>query len=132
MMKTILSATIVSIVSVTAIILTRPDPVQPVQQVITETREVEVVPKRMDIEEMIRWQAVIYGVDPDMAVMIAQCESGLDPYAQNPTSTAKGVYQFLDGTWEAIKAQGHQFDAEENIRQFMIWWPIHPDWWICE
>lgn len=132
MMKTILSATVVSIVAVCAIILTRPDPVQPVQQVVTEAREVEVIPKRMDVEEIIRWQAVVHGVDPDMAVMIARCESGLDAYASNPNSTAKGVYQFLDGTWEAINAQGHQFDAEENIRQFMIWWPVHPEWWVCE
>lgn len=85
-----------------------------------------------DMETMIRWEAATYGINPDVAVAIARCESGLDPYAANPNSTAKGIYQFLDGTWEAIKAQGHQFDAEENIKQFMIWYPIHPEWWECE
>lgn len=129
MMKTILSAIIVSIVSVCAIIITRPDPVQ---QVVTEIREVEATPKKMDIETTIRWQAVVYGIDPDMAVSLAQCESSLDPYAQNPTSSAKGLYQFTDTTWDYIKAEGHQFDAQENIHQFMIWWKIHPEWWVCE
>ena len=73
-----------------------------------------------------------YGVSEEVALAIAQCESGLDPYAMNPVSSAKGIYQFTDGTWEYIKAQGHQFDAEENIKNFMIWYPLHPDWWQCE
>lgn len=85
-----------------------------------------------DMETMIRWHAVTFGVDPDVAVMIARCESGLNEYAQNPNSTAKGLYQFTDSTWEYIKAPGHQFNAEENIHQFMIWYPIHKEWWECE
>lgn len=84
------------------------------------------------IEDKIRAAAHEYGLDPDQAVMIAQCESSLNERASNPSSTAKGVYQFTDGTWAQIKAQGHQFDADENIKQFMIWYPIHPDWWVCE
>ena len=28
------------------------------------------------------------------------CESNLNPKAKNPDSTAKGVFQFLDGTWK--------------------------------
>lgn len=84
------------------------------------------------IEKMIREQAKIYGLDPDQAVMIAQCESGLNERAKNANSTASGVYQFTDGTWEYIKAEGHQYDAEENIKQFMIWYEVHPEWWECE
>lgn len=30
---------------------------------------------------------------------VAGCESGGNPTAQNPTSTASGLYQILDGTW---------------------------------
>lgn len=30
---------------------------------------------------------------------IIQCESGGDPQAENPHSTASGLYQFIDGTW---------------------------------
>lgn len=92
-----------------------------------------LISKNQTIEEKIRAYAKMYGtVDPDQAVTIAQCESGLDPFARNKTSTAKGVYQFLDGTWEAIGAKGSPYDADESIRQFMIWYPIHPEWWVCE
>lgn len=85
------------------------------------------------IEQKIRAYAKIYGtVDADRAVLIAKCESNLDPFASNKTSTAKGVYQFLDGTWEAIGAEGSPYDADESIRQFMIWYPSNQDWWECE
>ena len=88
--------------------------------------------RKQDIEQMIRTAANEYGLDPDHAVILAQCESGLNERAANPHSSAKGVYQFLDGTWKYINAEGHQFDAEENIKQFMIWYPIAPHWWECE
>ena len=94
-----------------------------------ETRKAQRI---TSIENKIRVAAYEYGLDPDQAVMIAQCESGLNERASNPTSTAKGIYQFTDGTWAQIKAQGHQFDADENIKQLMIWYPIHPYWWVCE
>lgn len=95
--------------------------------------DVPSVSTRADrIEAKIRVMAEDYGLDPDQAVMIAQCESGLDERARNPVSSAKGIYQFTDGTWEEIKARGHQFDADENIKQFMIWFPIYPQWWVCE
>ncbi len=81
------------------------------------------------VQEEIKKQADEYGVDYDMAMAIAECESQFDTYAANPNSTAKGVYQFLDGTWEWIKASGHQYDYKENIKQFMIWYPIHPEYW---
>lgn len=84
------------------------------------------------IEAMIRTAAQEYGLDPDHAVILAQCESSLNERAANPISTAKGLYQFTDGTWENIRAVGHQYDAKENIKQFMIWYPIHPEWWECE
>jgi len=85
------------------------------------------------IEDRIRKQAAYYGVEESVALAYAACESSMNPYAQNPVSSAKGLYQFTDGTWEYIKAQGHQFDADENIRQFMIWYPVHPEWWTsCE
>jgi muramidase (phage lysozyme) len=35
---------------------------------------------------------------------IISCESGFDPYAANPTSTARGLWQFLRGTWEWVQA----------------------------
>jgi len=82
------------------------------------------------IEEIER-ASLEYGVDYFAAFKIAECESRFDRYATNKVSGAKGVFQFLDSTWEFIKAPGHQYDFKENVRQFMIWYPLHPEWWDC-
>lgn len=37
-----------------------------------------------------------------IASCIAKYESGGNPVAENPSSTASGLYQFLDTTWQAV------------------------------
>jgi hypothetical protein len=37
------------------------------------------------------------------ALSVARCESGFDPHNTTSLSSAKGVYQFLDGTWAAVR-----------------------------
>ncbi len=60
-----------------------------------------------DNEPPSKWRAVIIeasqrnGADPTIAVRIARCESGFNPTAQNKTSTASGLFQFLTSTWES-------------------------------
>jgi LysM repeat protein len=44
---------------------------------------------------------------------IAQCESGGNIRAQNPSSTASGKYQFLDSTWRGLGGKGSAKDASE-------------------
>lgn len=39
----------------------------------------------------------VFVEDPDTAVRVAQCESGLRPSARNPDSTATGLFQILGG-----------------------------------
>lgn len=46
---------------------------------------------------------------------IAFAESGFNPLAKNPNSTASGLFQILKGTWAAHKCEGEVFDAEDNI-----------------
>lgn len=46
---------------------------------------------------------------------IAQCESGFNPYAKNPTSTASGIMQFLDTSWAAWGGGYNVFDGFRNI-----------------
>jgi len=46
---------------------------------------------------------------------IAFCESGYRPDAQNPHSSAGGIFQFLDSTWNKW-GQGDKYDGYANIR----------------
>jgi hypothetical protein len=47
---------------------------------------------------------------------LASAESSGRPDAKNPRSTAKGVYQFIDSTWEQMGGTpGNQYDPKENI-----------------
>ncbi len=39
------------------------------------------------------------GVDFNYLIAQAQIESGLNPRAQASTSSARGLYQFVDSTW---------------------------------
>ena len=52
-----------------------------------------------EIKAYIRQQAERYGVDPDLALLIAKHESNFDQYAANKKSSAKGIYQFLDSSF---------------------------------
>lgn len=71
------------------------------------------------------------GVSSCAAVEIAICESGIDHMAQNSGSTAKGVYQFIDSTWESY-CLGDVHDYQANIDCFMDLYPDRPEWWECK
>lgn len=77
------------------------------------------------IQEAAGWA----GVDPELAVRVANCESGLDPSKKNPNSSASGLYQFIDSTWEYIGAPGDRFNSDDSIAAFVEWFPKHPEWW---
>lgn len=67
------------------------------------------------IADRIREAALRHGVDPETALFIANRESGLNPAARNPRSTAGGVFQFIDSTWKKYAPGGDKFDADTNI-----------------
>ena len=57
------------------------------------------------------------------AIKIANCESGFNILAKNKTSTASGIFQFINHTW--VRVRNHmgenadlslKLDAEENIK----------------
>lgn len=48
------------------------------------------------IASTIKAAAKMYGVDPDLMLSIAEVESGFDPRAQNPGSSAGGLFQQID------------------------------------
>ena len=78
-------------------------------------------PKR-DPLTYIRWKGQQEGFDDytiSSFIRIARVEShdDLNSYAKNPTSTAKGVFQFIDSTWRAY-CNGNVYDFVDNIDCF--------------
>lgn len=51
----------------------------------------------------------------DWATFTAKNESGFNPYAKNPTSTAYGYFQFLNGTWSDMGG-GNIKDAKQQVK----------------
>lgn len=72
----------------------------------------------------IRWKGQQEGYDDYTIsgfIQLARSESyfHLDPYAKNPTSTAKGIFQFVDGTWRQYCLEdGNVYDFVDNINCF--------------
>ena len=101
-----------------------------VEEKVTVPVVVEVVNPTVDnVRAEIIKQARLANFSEKTALLIADCESDFIYNAKNPNSSAKGVYQFIDSTWEWIEAEGHQFDYKENIKQFLKYYPIYPGWW---
>ena len=74
---------------------------------------------RQQVQELIRRHASAHGVDPDLPLAIAQCESGFRWDASNRTSSARGVFQYLKGTWRST-SEGRKgtsvLDTDAHIR----------------
>jgi len=78
--------------------------------------EVIQVPKTVKIKNDV-YYLMVYEAFKDTPVMlrIASAESGFNPLAKNPASSASGIFQILKGTWKDYKCVGDVFDAEDNI-----------------
>lgn len=85
-----------------------------------------------DIIALIEVHAIVAQVNPQLALKVIDCESKFDPHARNPHSTAKGLAQFLDGTWAWIKAPMTQEDTYWSVVMFMKYYPTHGYWWECK
>lgn len=59
--------------------------------------------------------SLMWGQNPALVRDIVSCESGYDEKAKNPNSSAKGLMQVIDGTWEYFNCQGDVLDAEDNL-----------------
>lgn len=82
----------------------------------------ERVPVEVIKAEIIK-QAKLYGNDIQFMLDLAECESTFNNLADNPTSTAKGVYQFVALTWEATESNKNkisEFDYKANIKEANI------------
>lgn len=85
---------------------------------------VEIInPTPEQVIDEIKKQSAEFGINTEIALRIAKCESGYNYKAKNPNSTARGVYQYLIATWEATESakQGKERnDYKANIREAMI------------
>jgi len=60
--------------------------------------------------ETILKAATVTGVDPVYLMTLADVESSLEPTAKAPTSTAAGLFQFIDRTWlEVLHDHGAEY-----------------------
>ncbi len=59
----------------------------------------------------------VFGPYGNQAVAVATCESGLNPNAANPHSSARGLFQFLSSTWAGTSYASYSpFNAWANIQ----------------
>lgn len=83
---------------------------------------------------------IIRAVFPDDAetgaIRVARCESGLDPAADNPTSSALGLFQIVRGTWNAYAdREWSRTDPLHNtLTAYRIWKSDGGSWrqWVCK
>lgn len=88
--------------------------------------------KPRTIPEIIEKAALRYYVSPEVALRIAKCESNFNQNAKNPHSSALGIYQFTETTWEYTHMPGDRGNPIANIYAFMELYPKHPNWWKCQ
>lgn len=69
------------------------------------------------INQQIRDAAIARGIDPKVALKIANAESDLVSSAKNPRSSARGLFQVTDDTWKFYGGDPKKRnDIAENIR----------------
>lgn len=67
------------------------------------------------IKQLISSKAEKYKLPADLVQRIAYSESGGNPNAANPLSSAKGLFQFTNATWKGMGGkEGEQLDPEKN------------------
>jgi hypothetical protein len=96
-------------------------------------------PVRSHAPGVEQWRPLIEAhfqpADVPWAMRVMACESGGDPYAKNPRSTASGLFQFLRGWWSG--AWGYPafdpFDPEANVRAAAwLYYTDGPKHWVCK
>lgn len=78
----------------------------------------------ISMQEAFAKAAKMSGVPEELLWTFAKIESSLNPMAQNPNSSAKGLFQFLNATWkEMVEGTGSQYGLTmKNANRFN---PLH-------
>jgi hypothetical protein len=96
-------------------------------------------PEKTDIETMIRSEAIKTGVDPDLAVRVAKCESGLvvsATHSNDNGSIDRGLYQINNKAHPEVTDE-QAFDPEFSTKFFcdavkkgcLRWWNATKTCW---
>lgn len=72
------------------------------------------------IEHVVRDAAHEMGVDPELMVRVQRCENNSgDPTLKNRSSSARGIFQFLDTTWE--RARFRLYERGIDSAPYEVW-----------
>ncbi|NQX94714.1 MAG: transglycosylase SLT domain-containing protein, partial [Erythrobacter sp.] len=75
----------------------------------------------LNVEQAIANAARSTSVEFDYLVAQAQVESAMNPRAQAPTSSASGLFQFIESTWlNTVKRHGERFGLGEIADQIRV------------
>ncbi len=91
------------------------------------------------VESRVRKVAGSMGVDPDLAISVARCESGLDPQAvgvNKDGSKDRGLFQW-NNKWHPEVTNEIAFDVEKATEEFckavkqgkLSWWDSSKKCW---
>jgi len=113
----IITTTVLSVVIGVQLMKEKETPAPVPEVVVTVPTEQE------DLRDYAREQAELLEVDPDKFIRLITCESQWNPKAKNPVSSARGLLQYLSGTWETTRSnyQGYsRFDPYASIREAVL------------
>ena len=82
------------------------------------------------IYSIIAYYAQTADIPVQQAIGIAMCESTMNPTAKNPNSSAKGIFQFVDKTWDWA-CEGDVMNPVDNTKCFVKLFKKYPHYWEC-
>lgn len=121
-----------------AAIVECPDPARPIHYAplcLTEAEWVELTaPRAAPVSGRAVYVALVEkywspGLVP-WALAIIECESGFNPWAKNPTSTAAGLFQFLKSTWDNGPAPALGLPSYSSGAVYNPEWNIQAAAWL--
>lgn len=116
------------------------------EQAVTLTPPVEVVAPDPAVADVDQWRPILEAhFQPDRvadAAAVMRCESRGYAYADNPHSTARGLFQFIRSTWNWVAGilglpaygTGIVYDGHANIKAAAWLSAGGTDWthWVCQ